>query len=164
LPASHADSARKGKAVEHLVAATCVLASNSDLNALTALVDDEGVDVVFSRRGGSRTLAIQVKSRFWNAQTLASRGQFVTNVREITFRPRSDLYLLFVAVEPDEAALSPLWLVPSETFKEMTRVDHRGRRRFAASARERSADRWSRFKVGSAKDLADRILAILGEI
>jgi len=49
----HAGSARKGKAVEHLVAASCILASGGELNASTALVDDEGVDIVFHRRGRS---------------------------------------------------------------------------------------------------------------
>lgn len=44
------DSARKGKAVEHLVAATCILTSGLKLNVSTSLVDDEGVDLVFHRR------------------------------------------------------------------------------------------------------------------
>ena len=39
-----ASSARKGKAVEQLVAAVCVLATAGELNALTALVDDGDVD------------------------------------------------------------------------------------------------------------------------
>ena len=46
----NAASARKGRAVEHLVAAICVLASGGELNALTALVDDEGVDLGLKRR------------------------------------------------------------------------------------------------------------------
>lgn len=41
------DSARKGKAVEHLVAATCILVSGLELNVSTSFVDDEGVDLVF---------------------------------------------------------------------------------------------------------------------
>jgi hypothetical protein len=42
-PSKHAASARKGKAVEHLTAASCILASGGELNASTSLVDDEGV-------------------------------------------------------------------------------------------------------------------------
>src|SRR4051812_43324080 len=42
-PAAHQDSARKGTAVEHLIAAHCMLASNFELNVSTTLVDDEGV-------------------------------------------------------------------------------------------------------------------------
>jgi hypothetical protein len=53
VPSKHTRSARKGKAVEHLIAATCVLATAGELNALTALVDDEGVDIGFKRRDGT---------------------------------------------------------------------------------------------------------------
>ncbi len=61
--ADNSIAARKGKAVEHLVAATCVLASGFQLNVSTSLVDDEGVDLVFHRRGHTATLAVQVKMR-----------------------------------------------------------------------------------------------------
>jgi uncharacterized protein GlcG (DUF336 family) len=46
--------------VEHLVAASCILASGAMLNVSTTLVDDEGVDLVFHRREGTATLAVQV--------------------------------------------------------------------------------------------------------
>jgi uncharacterized protein GlcG (DUF336 family) len=65
------DAARKGKAVEHLVAATCILMSELQLNVSTSLVDDEGVDLVFHRREASTPLAVQVKSRLMSAKTLA---------------------------------------------------------------------------------------------
>jgi hypothetical protein len=58
----NASSVRKGKAVEHLVAAVCALVTAGELTALTALVDDEGVDVGFKRRNGPRALDIQVKA------------------------------------------------------------------------------------------------------
>ena len=37
---------RMGKAVEYLVAASCILATRGELNVSTSLVDDEGVDLV----------------------------------------------------------------------------------------------------------------------
>src|SRR5262245_49115986 len=120
MPSSHADAARKGMAVEHLVASTCILASNFELNALTALVDDEGVDLVFNRRGGSGALALQVKSRFWDAVPLSTQQQFLGNVRDETFRARSGLWMLFAAVKPIDAAVGPVWLVPSEHFQSHT--------------------------------------------
>ena len=57
------DSGKIDAAVEHLVAASCILASGGALNVSTSLVDDEGVDLVFHRRGSPTTLAVQVKSR-----------------------------------------------------------------------------------------------------
>lgn len=101
MPVSkNAASARKGKAVEHLVAAFCVLATEGELNALTALVDDEGVDLGLKRRNGTRTLDVQVKARFSDEDGSAQlrRGRFIANVRLETFRPRDDLYILYVAV------------------------------------------------------------------
>ncbi|MFF3659105.1 hypothetical protein [Streptomyces olivochromogenes] len=56
-------AARMGKAAECLVAASAILATGGELNVSTSLVDDEGVDLVFHRRGSSATLAVQVKAR-----------------------------------------------------------------------------------------------------
>ena len=53
-PSKHVGSARKGKAVEHLIAASCILASEGELNASTSLVDDEASTSYFTsgvRRG-----------------------------------------------------------------------------------------------------------------
>jgi hypothetical protein len=52
------DAGRMGKAVEHLVAASCIIVTRGRLNVSTALVDDEGVDLVFHRRDSSATLAV----------------------------------------------------------------------------------------------------------
>lgn len=49
-----AHASRVGKAVEHLVAAGCILISDAKLNVSTSLVDDEGVDLVFSPKGRHR--------------------------------------------------------------------------------------------------------------
>src|SRR3954469_18023015 len=96
-----ASSARKGKAVEQLVAATCVLATGGELNALTALVDDEGVDLGFKRRNGTRVLDVQVKARFSDedgSKALREQGMLSSDVRQETFRPRDDLFMLYLAI------------------------------------------------------------------
>ena len=41
--------------MESFVAASSILATDGELNALTAFVDDEGVDITFKRRNGNRT-------------------------------------------------------------------------------------------------------------
>lgn len=71
------DSARLGKAVEQLVAATCILTSGMELNVSTSFVDDEGVDLVFARTIQPKTLTVQVKSRR-RTGTSMSRGTFRT--------------------------------------------------------------------------------------
>jgi hypothetical protein len=57
-------AARKGKAAEQLIAALCVLATGSELNAFTALVDDEGVDLAFKQRDGQPK--VQVNPRIYH--------------------------------------------------------------------------------------------------
>lgn len=150
------DSARKGKAVEHLVAATCILTSGLKLNVSTSLVDDEGVDLVFHRRGRSRTLAVQVKSRTTTAKGISQRNRFYATVRAATFRPRPDLYLLFVPVDADEGTFPFVWFVPSKPFARRA-VNGKGRRVFSASTKDESNDQWRRYRVERA-DLADAIL------
>src|SRR3954447_17781303 len=101
MPIDNRDSGRLGKAVEHLVAATCILTSGMELNVSTSFVDDEGVDLVFARRGQPKTLAVQVKSRRLTGTSM-SRGMFRTQVRDATFSARDDLFLLFVVNDADE--------------------------------------------------------------
>ena len=69
-----------GKAVEHLVASSCILASRARLNVSTSLVDDEGVDLVFHRRDGTATLAVQVKARTTDTKVVRG-GRFLALVR-----------------------------------------------------------------------------------
>lgn len=112
------DAARMGKAAEYLVAASAILATRGELNVSTSLVDDDGVDLVFRRRGHAATLAVQVKARM-SDRALARTGAVRANVREATFRPRRDLDLLVVVVDPAEGRILTAWLVPSIDFAEL---------------------------------------------
>jgi uncharacterized protein GlcG (DUF336 family) len=64
-----------------LVAASCILTSGLKLNVSTSLVDDEGVDLVFHRRGKSTTLAVQVKSRSMATKGISQHGRFYAQVK-----------------------------------------------------------------------------------
>ncbi len=142
------DSSRMGKAAEHLVAATCIIGSRARLNVSMALVDDEGIDLVFHKRDGVSTLAVQVKARMNDSAPL-NRGGFTANVRSETMKPRRDLFLLFVAVDVRLAAIELCWLVPSEEFvSQATRDSHR-RYRFAASMKPGAKDKWRKYRLTS---------------
>jgi hypothetical protein len=154
------DSARMGKAVEHLVAATCILTSGFELNVSTSLVDDESVDLVFHRRDRATTLAVQVKSRSMRARTIANRSRFIATIGASTFQPREDLHLLFVAVDTGDGTITKLWLVPSIDFDAMTRPNSKSKHRFSASVKDSSKDQWSAYRL-ERTDLADRILNVL---
>jgi hypothetical protein len=157
---NNADSSRMGKAAEHLIAAACIIQSRAVLNVSTSLVDDEGVDLVFHRRGGTATLAVQVKARFSDSKSLA-RGRFLQNVRSVALRPRSDLYVLFVAVDVVSGLFDTCWLVPSVDLAATARRDRVDRYRFSASTKPASRDRWRPYRL-TRVELPGRILSILG--
>lgn len=155
----HQDASLKGKAVEHLVAATCILISDLKLNVSTSFVDDEGVDLVFHRRGRAATLAIQVKSRFSSASTL-KRGRFLADVRSQTFEPRPDLHILFVYVDEAKGDYGPVWLVPSKVFAARTHKNSKGKHRFSASTSPSSEDQWAEWRM-TKQQLVNRLLDVL---
>lgn len=153
------DSALMGRAGELLVAASCIIASRGALNVSTSLVDDEGVDLVFHRRGGTKTLAVQVKTRFDDANTL-KQGQSLADVRSQTFRPRDDFYLLAVAAEIGAGSFDMAWLVPSPLLAARVKPNTKGKLRFAASMKPGTQDQWSSHRV-TRVELAERLLALL---
>ena len=159
----HGDAARKGAAVEYLIAASCMLASDFQLNVSTNLVDDEGVDLVFHRRDGSATLAVQIKSRSWSANVMRNGEKFIADVRRATFHQRHDLFLLFVAVDAQFADYGPVWLIPSVDFADALAVNKRATLRFVASASSASNDRWARYRL-ERSELPNRILSALDDL
>lgn len=153
---------RMGKAAEYLVAAVCILASRGELNVATSLVDDEGVDLVFNRRGSSATLAVQVKARMSDGK-LVGEGTVAAFVRSQTFRPRPELDVLVVAVDIAQGQIMTAWLVPSATFAQLAgSPNSRGRLRFRASLKPGAQDKWKPYRLGP-NHLAGRILDRLAE-
>lgn len=159
-------SAAMGKAVEHLVAASCILATNARLNVLTAFVDDDGVDLVFHLRGGTATLAVQVKHSTTDTQKV-KRGQLICEVRAETFRPRPELWMLFVVVDRRSATIGDVFFVPSSDFDARANTTGKGKggkgkRRITASLKAGSDDKWQPFRTPFPA-LPDQIVAILGD-
>jgi hypothetical protein len=96
---------------------------------------------------------VQVKSRFVDedgSKKLREDGTFVSDVRDETFRPRDDLFMLFVAVDGPTARIDTAWLVPSSVLNEAAfRVTVTGNRlvRFQASIKPESQDKWREFRL-----------------
>ncbi len=159
-------SARKGKATEQLIAASCILASGGQLNASTGLVDDEGIDITFKRRNSSQTIDIQVKARFSDeegSKLLRENQRLRCDVTPNTFQVRDNIYMLFVAVDGPEAEWGPAWLVPSAAFKKEAMVVGKQRKlRFDASVKKGSADKWNSYRLERA-DLAAELLKLLAD-
>lgn len=154
-------SSWKGRARELLIAAKSMLGSEGKLTVSTPLVDDDGVDLIFSLRGRPATLAVQVKARF--RPGVFPRNTFQTQLRRATFGPRPELALLFVLYDGDRQGIETAWLVPSLDFEELTRnLTHPDRIVFAASLSGQH-NKWSAFRQtpselpGALVELLERI-------
>jgi hypothetical protein len=158
------DAARTGKAIELLVAATCILASDLKLNASVNLVDDEGVDLIFHGRDDPTTLAVQVKGRLLTAKTIHDKQRFRANVQSGTFHPRPGLAMLFAVADARKGTLPFIWLIPSDEFREnVAKANSQGKFVFAASTKVSTKDQWSQYRCNQA-ELPDRILAALNTL
>ncbi len=72
--------------------------------------------------------------------------------------------MLFVAVDPSEGTLPCAWLVPSEEFERaFSKPNAQGRYVFAASMKERTRDRWSKYRCVQS-ELPGVILAALDDL
>lgn len=159
---------REGRATEYLIAATCILASRGELNALTALVDDEGVDLGLKRRDGTRTLDLQIKSRFWDEEGgssyLRKKRQFMADVAEDTFRPRDDLWVLYVVMHAAKAKILLAWLVPSTVVAEEAFLiepkKSRNQLRFQASVKPKTKDKWREYRL-ERKELVPKLVEVV---
>lgn len=154
---------RRGIASESLVASMCVLGSDGELNVATSLVDDEGVDLVFYRSAGGPTLSVQVKSHFFDSPGKRDRRGANALLNPGTFRPRRDLYLLFLVVDQYAAQIQSAWLVPSEKFSDSKTGKNL---RFQASPDPDSGSPWARYLVDplTAGEIAGRIMMALARL
>jgi hypothetical protein len=125
------------------------------------MVDDEGVDLMFHRRSGTATVAVQVKARTMGT-TVLQRERFQADVRPSTFRPLDNRFLLFVAVDMHEATFGPVWLIPSRVFQEQAFQIGNGKFRFTASMKVASVDRWRPYRL-SKSELHFAILDIMAQ-
>jgi hypothetical protein len=137
---------RMGKASELLVAATAIISTRGRLNVATAILDDDGIDLIFSRKGHSETLSVQIKTRFSDS-TQVQRGQFSVNIREETFAPALDVFLLGVIVDVASAAITHAWFIPSLVIRELLTPNGQNRRVVTASAKDGAKDRWVEYKI-----------------
>jgi hypothetical protein len=108
-------SSLKGKIVATLIGITCAEGSDGQINFASPFVDDEGIDLIFFRKGGTgKAILVQVKGRTTESELL-KRGTFRAQVRRSSFKPREGYYFIFAAFDKLEKKLrDTLWLVPSK--------------------------------------------------
>ncbi len=111
-------SSLKGKIATTLIGMACAQGSNGQINFASPFVDDEGVDLIFFRRGGSgKAILAQVKSRTMQSKLL-SQGTYRAQIRRASFKPREGYYFIFIAFDPLTRGLSDtLCFIPSVDFE-----------------------------------------------
>lgn len=154
-----ASAGRMGKASELLVAATAIIMTRGQINVSTAILDDDGIDLVFSRRGHPETLSVQIKTRFSDSIQV-QRGQFSIPIREATFAPAPDVYVLGVIVDVVAATVTHAWFIPSLVIHELCIPNGQNKRVVTASAKPLTKDQWAKYRCAP-DELGDRIGAIL---
>ncbi len=150
-------ASQKGKIVEQLIGATCVLQSDGRLRISIPLVDDEGVDLIVSDKNTDKVLLLQIKSRF----TLHN-GNYRTDVRRVALHASKNRYLLFVYYDRENANLGKtMWLVPSLKFEELLSGQRADRDTYVFQSRFTSSnDMWAPYKI-AAEDLAGALVKYL---
>jgi hypothetical protein len=153
-------SSLKGKIAATLIGMTCAQGSNGEINFASPFVDDEGVDLIFFKRGGSgKALLVQVKSRTMQSKLL-SRGTFRVQVRRASFKPRDGYYFIFVALDESGRGLrDTLWFIPSVDFETKLR-GQKGEKVLVFQSRFDSRDMWEEYRT-NLEELPQRIGQIL---
>ena len=156
-------SSLKGKVVATLIGITCAEGSDGQINFASPFVDDEGIDLIFFRRGGTgKAILAQVKGRTTESKLL-KRGIFRAQVRRASFKPRDGYYFIFAAFDKLEKKLrDTLWLVPSKDFERRLR-GQKNKKVLVFQSRFDSEDMWKEFRI-SLKDISQRVDEILTDV
>lgn len=153
-------ASQKGRVVEQLVAAACLLQSDGRLRVSIPIVDDEGVDLVVSHGESGKTLLLQVKSRF-----SLNSGNYRSQVRRVALHPGSSRFLLFVYYDTAKAALGEvMWLVPSTDFAKLLAGQKEGRDTYIFQSRFTSErDMWRPYRI-PVQELAGQLIRCLSSV
>jgi hypothetical protein len=152
-------SSLKGKVAATLLGLSCVQWSAGEVNFAAPFVDDEGVDLIFFKRGGGEAILAQVKSRTVQSKQLA-KGKFITQVRRASFKPRTGYYFIFVAFDLSAGKLlDTLWFIPSVSF-ESELGGQTGKRVLVFQSGFNSKDMWEDYRT-SLKELPRQMLRLL---
>jgi hypothetical protein len=149
-----------GKIAVTLIGIACAQQSNGQINFASPFVDDEGVDLIFFRKGGSgKAILAQVKSRTVQSKLL-SHGTFRVQVRRASFKPRKGYYFIFVALdESGKGLLDTLWFIPSLDF-ERKLAGQTNKTVLVFQSRFNSNDMWAQYRT-NLEQLPQRIAQIL---
>lgn len=161
MTGQEASSSLKGKIAATLIGIACAQDPRRQINFASPFVDDEGVDLIFFKRGGSaEAILAQVKSRTTESKQI-QKGVFIANVKRSSFRARKGYYFIFATLDRSQnRLLNPLWFIPSVDFKRKTSKQNK-LKVLTFQSRFDSRGMWKNYRI-SLEELPERITQVLG--
>lgn len=143
-----------------LVGMACAQDTEAKINFATPFVDDEGIDLIFFKRGSSgKVVLAQIKSRTKESKLL-SQGIFRVQVRRASFKPRTGYYFIFVALDESKTGLfDTLWFIPSIDFNSSL-VGQKNKKVLVFQSKFNSNDMWKKYRL-KLTELPNRIAQAL---
>lgn len=160
-------STQIGAIGENLLVNAVMKASDGRLTPFQPLADDDGLDVLFFDKLTGNSVAVQLKCRtgtLFKRKTKKrkkkERGNTVHfEVRKATFREARRAYLVAALFNEELTQFIATWFVPMERLPKLARG---GGEKWVIrpSKAQKSRDRYTLYRCLSAKELAERIVAI----
>lgn len=160
MPERELSSSLKGKIAATLIGIACAQQFKEQINFASPFVDDEGVDLMFFKKGGNgKAILAQVKSRTTQSKLL-SQGIFRVQVRRASFKTRKGYYFIFVAFDQLKKQLfDTLWFIPSIDFEKKL-AGQKNEKVLVFQSRFNSNDMWAQYRI-NLEQLPKRIAQIL---
>ncbi|MGA9795916.1 MAG: hypothetical protein WBQ17_10335 [Rhizomicrobium sp.] len=134
-------STQRGAIGESIAAAGLMLASGGQLSPYRPVADDDGADLLLVDKLSRSIVQLQVKCRAKADDSKAETVQF--DVRLNTFSENAKGYVLGLLL--DGTVMRKAWLIPLAELRSVARTTP-GKLVIVASAKDRSEDRFRRFR------------------
>lgn len=157
-------STQIGAIAESVVANALMRDSHGRLSPFWSIADDDGIDLLVYDKDSGRAIPVQVKSR---TNTLKKRGSQERGnvvhfeIRSKALREFQNAHVITVLLTPDLSSIKCAWFMP---MKAVVKSARHGKEKFVIRANylESSKDKFSPYRCGPGKDLAQRVITALG--
>jgi len=141
---------QKGDIAESIIVEFITLYGETTLSCYKPISDDDGIDLIVKEKGGSKTVFLQIKSRF--GDEISNRQKHFSVKTKTIPEDRSLMAFIFCIFDIDKGEFSDLWFVPAKDFINSPNKSKDGKiLRFA-----RGNNKWDEFLIDK-KELANKI-------
>jgi len=156
---SECSTKQKGDIAEARVAELITLYGNKSLACYKPLSDDEGIDLIVKDKDSSKTIFVQVKSRFGDNPR---KGVYVSTVKTSTVK-KSKFAIVFCFFDTTKGDIwDYLWLIPGKEFIKVARGLNKNERLLFVSGTDpnKITNKWNKYLIDK-RDLANSLISQL---